>query len=211
MRKRRNTDGDAAAVVQDGADDHAGRAPAPASSDTVLLGRIVAAHGLRGEVKILTYTEAPENIAAYGPLSDGKGRSFNIDDVRPQKGGAVVARLAGVADRNGAERLRGTELYISRQCLPAPDEEEWYYSDLVGLQAVTPAGEPFGEVVSVQNFGAGDLLELRRPGERQTQFLAFTQANVPAVDIAGGTMTIVPPREIIAAPPEDEGAPGDGV
>lgn len=206
MRKRPNIENTL------GADDKGARAGTvePAAperdADMVLLGRIVAAHGLRGEVKILAFTETPENIAAYGLLNDGRGREFRIDELRPQKGEAVIARLAGVTDRTAAEKLRGTELYVSRDCLPVPDEEEWYYSDLVGLQAVTPDGGAFGEVVSVQNFGAGDLLELRVPAERQTVFLAFTHANVPAVDIKTGRITVVLPDEIIAAPEQESDA-----
>lgn len=207
MRKKRTNNG------QPGGTDTAARADAtedaPAVSSAgngmVLLGRIVAAQGLKGEVKILTFTELPENIAAYGPLSDGKGATFRIDDLRLSKGEAVIARLAGINDRTAAERLRGTELYVATDSLPAPDKEEWYYRDLIGMQAVTAEGAPFGEVVSVQNFGAGDLLEFRAPEARHTFFLAFTLANVPTVDIKARQIIVVPPEEEIARP-EEEGA-----
>jgi 16S rRNA processing protein RimM len=204
MRKRPPAENMTGAADKGARADSTESLPPALDGERVLLGRIVAAHGLRGEVKILTFTEAPDNIAAYGPLSDGRGRDFRIDHLRHLKGEAVIARLVGVADRAAAEKLRGTELYVSRDCLPLAEEEEWYYSDLVGLQAMTPDGQTFGEVVSVQNFGAGDLLELRRDGERQTVFLAFTHKNVPTVDIKSGRVIVVPPEEIIASPDQEK-------
>jgi 16S rRNA processing protein RimM len=210
VRKRRNTNDEADAAVARGADAIVDTST-PSGADRVLLGRIVAAHGLRGEVKILTYTEVPENIVSYGPLTDAKGRGFRITDLRPLKGEAVVAQIAGVNSRTAAENLRGTELYVPRDCLPETDGDEWYCDDLVGLQAVTLEGEPFGEVISVQNFGAGDLLELRLPGQRHTVFLAFTHASVPAVDIEAKRVTVVPPAEIIAQPEADSTPDADAV
>lgn len=156
----------------------------------VLLGRIVGAHGIRGEARIASFTEPPEHIAAYGPLTDGEGRSFSIERLRPIKGAAVAAQLAGITDRAAAEALKGTELYIAREKLPEPDEDEWYYQDLIGLRALSPNGEAIGEVVAVQNFGAGDLLEIRPPGGRQTLLVAFTKAAVPVVDVKGGHVVV---------------------
>jgi 16S rRNA processing protein RimM len=165
------------------------------SDERVLLGRITGAHGLKGEVKIATFTAEPEDVAAYGPLTSADGSTvFEIASLRHASGSAVVARLRGVADRNAAERLRGTDLFVSRASLPAADEDEFYHSDLTGLSAFSPDGEPLGEVVSVQNFGAGDMLELRQPGGRQTQLIPFENAYVPKVDLEAKRITIVIPN-----------------
>ena len=166
------------------------------ADDRILLGRIAGAQGLRGEVKINSFTADPENIAAYGPLTDGKGRQFAIDRVRHLKGGAVVAVLAGIKDRAAAEALQGTELYVARDRLPEADEDEWYYEDLVGLRAVSPQGDEIGEVLSVQNFGAGDLLEIRPADARQSRFVPFTKAAVPIVDVKNGRIVVDPPEEM---------------
>ena len=140
---------------------------AAAKPSRILLGRIAGAHGIRGEVLIKTFTEAPENIGAYGPLSDASGtRTFKIKSVRATPKG-VVARLAGVDDRNAAEALKGIELYVERARLPAAAEGEFYHADLIGLTAVDGDGKPIGEIVAVQNFGAGDLLEIRLAGSSQ--------------------------------------------
>jgi 16S rRNA processing protein RimM len=169
---------------------------ATGEGDLVLLGRISGAHGIRGDVKITSFTAVPEDIAAYGPLTDGKGSNFTIERLRPLKGMGIAAQLRGIADRNAAEALKGVELYVARSKLPEPDEDEWYYSDLVGLAAVNGDGDTVGEVVAVQDFGAGDLLEIRQPGERHTLLLPFTRASVPVVDVKAGRVVIVPPEEM---------------
>ncbi len=170
--------------------------PEPSRGDMVLLGRITGAQGLKGEVRITTFTEAPENITAYGPLTAGDGRIFQIEDLRFIKGAAVAARLTGIADRTAAEALRGVDLYVSRDGLPAPDENEWYYDDLVGLAAVSPEGAEIGEVIAVQNYGAGDLLEIRQPDARQTLLVAFTKKAVPVVDTAARRIVVCPQEDI---------------
>ena len=166
------------------------------AGDRILLGRIAGAQGLRGEVKINSFTADPEDIAAYGPLADGSGRPFVIERVRHLKGGAVVAMLAGVKDRSAAEALQGTELYVARDQLPQADEDEWYYEDLVGLKAVSPEGDAIGEVLSVQNFGAGDLLEIRLADKRQSRFVPFTRDVVPVVDVKNGRIVVELPEEV---------------
>jgi 16S rRNA processing protein RimM len=169
---------------------------APKDSDErVLLGRISGAHGLKGEVKIATFTAEPEDVAAYGPLTSADGSAtFEIASLRPTPGSAVIARLRGVADRNAAEALRGTELFVPRSVLPPADEDEYYHSDLVGLSAISPDGEPLGEIVTVQNFGAGDLLELRLSNGRQTLLIPFESAHVPKVDLEAKRITIIIPN-----------------
>lgn len=172
--------------------------------DLVQLGRIAGAQGLRGEVKINSFTAAPEDIATYGPLTDRAGRPFTIERVRHLKGGAVVALLAGVKDRGAAEALHGTELYVARAQLPEADEDEWYYDDLIGLTAVSPGGDTIGEVLSVQNFGAGDLLELRLLEKRQSRFVPFTKAVAPLVDVKNRRIVVDLPEEVDEQPAPDE-------
>lgn len=167
----------------------------------VLLGRIVTVHGIRGEVVIDSFTGAPEDIGAYGPLQTKDGaRELAIKVVRVTPKGGVVARIPGVADRNAAEALRGTELYARRDQLPAAEEGEYYYADLAGLRAEDEAGNAIGSVVAVQNYGAGDLLEVRLAGQSATELIPFTDAYVPVVDVAAGRVVVVIP----AAAPGDE-------
>jgi 16S rRNA processing protein RimM len=163
------------------------------ASSRLLLGRIAGAHGIRGEVLIHAYTSAPEDIGAYGPLSDaGAKRSFEIAIVRTTPKG-VVARIAGIADRTGAEALKGVELYVSRERLPAAAEDEFYHADLIGLAAVDPAGKTIGEIVAVPNYGAGDLLEIRLAGSAKTELIPFTATAVPQIDIAAKRVVVVMP------------------
>jgi 16S rRNA processing protein RimM len=159
----------------------------------ILLGRIVSAHGIRGEVVIDSFTGAAEDIAAYGALATEDGRKLDIKLVRTTPKGGVIARVAGVADRNGAEALRGTALYAQRGQLPELEEGEFYYEDLAGLRADNEAGEQIGQVVAVQNYGAGDLLEVRLEGQRATELIPFTDAFVPVVDVAAGRVVVVVP------------------
>lgn len=161
----------------------------------ILLGHIAGAHGIRGEVLIKTYTEAPENVGAYGPLSDEGGtRTFNLKSARATPKG-VVARLQGVDDRNAAEALKGIALYIERERLPAAADGEFYHADLIGLAAVDGDGKPLGEIVAVQNYGAGDLLEIRLTGSSKTELVPFTDAAVPEVDIAARRVVVILPSE----------------
>jgi 16S rRNA processing protein RimM len=173
----------------------------------ILLCRIAGAHGIRGEVLIHTYTEAPENIGAYDALSDASGeRQFKIRIVRVTPKG-VIARLAGIADRNAAEALKGVELYIERARLPAIADGEFYYADLVGLAAVDVDGQTIGSVVSVQNFGAGDLLEIRLSGSSKTELVPFRDAFVPEVDLAARRVVVALPSAVTDDP---EGEAGEG-
>ena len=182
----------------------AGAASAAAGSSDrrrILLGRIAAAHGIRGDVLVKTFTERPEDIAAYGPLDDGQGRSFKLKVLRVTPRGDVVARIGGIGDRNTAEALKGTQLYIDRNRLPPPAEDQFYHADLIGLVAVDPDGRPVGEVVAVHNHGAGDILEIRLAGASKTELVAFTDAFVPEVDLAGRRVVL----RLDAASAEDQG------
>lgn len=164
----------------------------------VCLGVITGVHGLKGEVKIKSYTQEPCSVAAYGELEDEAGvRIFGIEEVRPLKGDMVVARIASIGGRNEAEALKGISLYVAREKLSEPDEGEWYYSDLIGLEAAGEDGALLGEVISVQNFGAGDLLEILLTGDKKTVLLPFTAEAVPEIDIAGGRVTVSPPEGLL--------------
>ena len=170
-----------------------------------LMGVVSGARGLAGEVRIRTYTERPEDIAAYGPLSDEAGtRRFDIVAVKPLKDG-VVARIAGIDDRAAAEALKGVRLYVARAALPQPEPESWYHGDLIGLAAVAPDGATLGSVEAVRNFGAGDLLEIAFSGRRTTELVPFTKALVPEVDVAAGRIVLALPDKFFDPGETEEG------
>ena len=161
----------------------------------ICIARIGAAHGVRGAVKLWTFTEDPLAVKTYGPLVTKDGaRSFEIATTREAKG-HLVATLKGIATREDAERLNGIELYIAREKLPATDENEYYHADLIGLTAVDATHEPLGRVVAIHNFGAGDIIEIAPPGGT-TLLLPFTHAVVPSVDLKGGRVVVEVPAEI---------------
>ncbi len=161
----------------------------------ICLARIGAAHGVRGAVKLWTFTEDPLAVKHYGPLVTKDGaRQFEVTHVREAKG-HLVATLKGVATREEAERLNGIELYVARDKLPATDENEYYHADLIGLAAVNAAGEPLGRVIAIHNFGAGDIIEIAPPNGA-TMLLPFTNAVVPTIDLEGGRVVIELPDEI---------------
>jgi 16S rRNA processing protein RimM len=159
----------------------------------VLLGEIGAAQGLKGEVRVRSYTEEPAGITAYGPLQDETGRKIEIESLRATPK-ALIARIKGVTTREAAEALAHTKLYVPRAMLPERGEEEWYHADLVGLAAVGRDGAPLGKVVAIQNFGAGDLLEVKPIGGGATVLVPFTRDTVPEIDVEGGRLTLVPPE-----------------
>jgi 16S rRNA processing protein RimM len=168
----------------------------------ICIARIGAAHGVRGAVKLWTFTEDPLAVARYGPLAtkDG-GRQFEVAHAREAKG-HLVATLKGVATREDAERLNGIELYIARDRLPATADDEYYHADLIGLAAVNATGEPVGRVIAIHNFGAGDIIEIAPP-QGAAMLLPFTNAVVPTVDLAGGRVVIELPVEIEGDGPAD--------
>ncbi|MGJ0532157.1 MAG: ribosome maturation factor RimM [Methylocystis sp.] len=162
----------------------------------LLLGRFGAPHGVRGDIRLQSFTSDPLAIATYDGLTDKSGsRHFRLRAVRPQGKDMLVAQVEGVDDRAGAEALSRVELYIPREALSPPEEEEFYIADLIGLRAETAEGEVMGVVVAVRNFGAGDILEIR-PLHGETILLPFTKAVVPIVDVAGGRVVVEPPAEV---------------
>lgn len=161
----------------------------------ILLGRAGAAHGIKGDVSVTTFTGDPAAIGSYGALTDKTGsKSYKVRVVRLTPKGSVIARFEGVNDRNGAEAMNGIDLYVERQSLPAAAEGEYYHADLIGLKAVDPNGAAVGEIIAVENFGAGDLLEIRLAGGGDTAFVPFTNACVPAIDIEAARATVIMPE-----------------
>jgi len=160
----------------------------------ILVGRVAGAFGVRGEIRINAFTDDPAALVRYRDLKRADGApALTLTGGRPHKG-ALVARANEVATREDAEALRGLELYLPREALPAPDEDEYYLADLIGLAAVSPAGETLGQIKSVQNFGAGDLLEIAPP-EGPTWWVPFTHEAAPEVRIGGGVVVVVRPAE----------------
>jgi len=161
----------------------------------ICVARIGAPHGVRGAVKLWTFTEDPLAVRHYGPLVTKDGaRQFEVTHVREAKG-HLVATLKGIATREEAERLNGVELYVAREKLPDTSADEYYHADLIGLAAVDAAGEPLGRVIAIHNFGAGDIIEVAPPNGA-TMLLPFTNAVVPTVDLEGGRVVIELPDEI---------------
>src|SRR4051794_19189769 len=167
----------------------------------ICVARIGAAHGVRGAVKLWTFTEDPLAVRRYGPLATKDGaRWFEVTHAREAKG-HLVATLKGIATREEAERLNGIELYIAREKLPATQRDEYYHADLIGLAGVDAAAQPIGRVIAIHNFGAGDIIEIAPP-HGATMLLPFTHAVVPTVDLAGGRVVIELPGEVDGDDPD---------
>jgi 16S rRNA processing protein RimM len=160
----------------------------------VLVGRVAGAFGVKGELRITSYTDDPAALVRYRDLKRSDGAlALTLTTGRAQKG-ALVGRAREVATREDAEALRGLQLFVPRDLLPPPDEDEFYLADLIGLAAVAPDGVPLGRIKSVQNFGAGDLLEIA-PEAGPTWWAPFTRDAVPEVNIAQGVVVVVKPAE----------------
>lgn len=191
--------------------------PISATSDKLLLmGAVLGAHGIKGEVKVKSFAAKPSDIAGYGPLTDaGERRSFELTVVGTGDAtrGILIARIAGVTDRNAAEALKGTELYVARERLPhLTDADEFYFADLIGLLAVDQGGKPYGRVVSVDNYGAGDLLLVAPDGEGDAEdsfVVPFTKAFVPRVEVAAGKLVLDLPADFFEVPEQEPEAGED--
>jgi 16S rRNA processing protein RimM len=167
----------------------------------ICLGQIGAPHGVRGEVRLHSFTADPQAIAGYGPLETDDGRVVEIETLRAAKD-HFVARLAGVADRAAAARLTNLKLYVPRERLPEPGAaDEFYHADLIGLAVVDRAGERLGSIVAIHNFGAGDLIEMRPDDGAETELIPFDAAHVPAVDVAAGKIVIDMAAQAKTSPP----------
>lgn len=165
------------------------------SDKLVLVGQVGGAFGVRGEVKITAFTDDPMALLAYSPLLRADGSvGLTLTGARPDKKG-VVARAKEVGAKEQADALRGLRLYVARDRLPEPDEDEFYLTDLVGLEARGADGTVLGRVKSVQNFGAGDILEIAPAMGGQTWYLPFTRDAVPDIHVAEGWLRAVPPND----------------
>ena len=175
------------------------------SEGRVLLGIVAAPHGVRGLVRIRSFTEDPMDIAAYGELSDETGKKqYRVEALSAVKG-AVLARIEGVADRTAAEAVRGLRLYVERERLPATGEREWYEADLIGLAAFDRDGRDWGKVMAFHDFGAGRTMEVSGgSASRHSVMLPFTDAAVPEIDVEGGKVTIDPPAGLLTGGPAKE-------
>ncbi len=168
------------------------------SKDRICVGAIAGAFGVQGEVRLKSFCTEPTAVADYGPLFTEDGsRSFKVKLTRPLAGG-LGARLSGIATKEEADALKGVNLYADRDRLPKLPDDEYYYTDLIGLEVRDPGGAPLGKVVNVHNHGAGDILEISplpgTPGAKGPLLLPFTLAIVPLVDIAAGILVADPPE-----------------
>jgi len=177
------------------------------SRELICVGAITGARGLKGEVRIKSFTADPKGISAYGDVFEENGEKSYSIRITGQAKGQVLARLDGVDDRTAAEALKGTRLYVPKSALPEPEEDEFYFADLVGLRADLKAGGKLGSIKEVHDFGAGAILEVTG-GEAGIVMVPFTRAVVPEVDLAAGRVVIDPPPGLLE-PPEPEGS-GEG-
>jgi len=159
----------------------------------ICVGAIMGAFGVQGEVRLKSFCAHPADIENYSPLSTESGDSYEISLTGTVKGG-FGARLSGVADKEAADALRGTRLYARRQDLPSLPDDEYYHADLIGLTVLDTGGIELGKVTSVQDFGAGDILEIYGKGMKEAALLPFTLANVPTVDLAAKKIIVDPPE-----------------
>ena len=168
-----------------------------ASSQRVAVGVFGAPHGVRGEMRLKSFTGDPLAIVDYKPLTDKSGqRRFVLKKARPFKDDLLIVSVEGVADRDAAAKLTNLEVFASRDVMPAAEEDEFYHADLIGLQAKEPDGKIIGFVLAVHNFGAGDIIEIKPVDGGQTLLLPFTKAIVPHINLADETITIMMPEEI---------------
>lgn len=162
----------------------------------VCVAAIAGAYGVRGETRVKSFTAEPRAFADYGPLATEDGRRFEARITRALSGGFAV-RLSGVATREAAEAMKGVRLHVPRERLPAPQDEEFYHADLIGLSVFDPGGAALGRVRAVQDYGAGDFLEVTTPDGKQL-LLPFTRLAVPTVDLSAGRIVADPPEELVA-------------
>jgi 16S rRNA processing protein RimM len=175
----------------------------------ILMATVGAAQGLRGEVRVRSYTSDPTALGDYGKLHTEDGQAFEILEIREAKN-VVVVRFRGINDRNAAEALAGLELFVERDNLPDEelDDDEFYYADLEGLEVVDRDGKSYGTVSAVHDFGAGDLLEIKGPGRRPA-LIPFSEAAVLEIDLEGGTVLIDPMAAGLVEDPDDGGPKPD--
>jgi 16S rRNA processing protein RimM len=168
----------------------------PPRSGLILIAQAAGAFGVRGELRLTAFSEDPAALLRYGELRGEDGAvALTLTSGRVDGHGALIARAREVATREDAQALRGVKLYIDRAVLPEPEPDEFYHADLIGMAARSPAGEAIGRVKSVQNFGAGDLLEIAPADGGPSWWLPFTLAAVPEVRLAEGWLVVDRPAE----------------
>jgi 16S rRNA processing protein RimM len=160
----------------------------------VLFAAILGAHGLKGEVRLKTFTATLETLGAYGPLHAKDGRAFTLASLRAVKDGEAVASFEEIADRDAAEKLKGVELFVARSALPPAASDEFYHADLVGLAAEDTQGRRIGRVAAIHNYGASDVLVVARDDGGEV-LIAFTRENVPEIDVKSGRLIVAVPEE----------------
>ena len=166
-------------------------------SDRLLMGVIAGAHGVHGEVRVKSFTAVPDDLINMGPFTDMSGSGKYLIKFTGRSRGLLLGAVNSVRDRNSAEALRGTKLYVKRDVLPPVEEDEFYYADLVGLKVFLESNKFYGEVKSVQEYGAGDVLEIIRENG-QTDLLPFTLEIFPKIEIKANRLVIAPPKTIEA-------------
>ena len=177
---------------------------APSATSLVCLGAIAGAHGIKGLVRLKSFTARAQDIAAYGPLQDAGGtRHFELALTGTSRG-ALIARIKGIENRDAAERLKGEKLYVTRDRLPPAEAGEFYQADLIGLAAEREDGTKLGRIVAVHDFGGGPSLEIA-PESGATLMVPFTATVVPVVDITGGRIVVAPPEGLLDATPRRKG------
>lgn len=166
-------------------------------SDLICVGTIAGAFGVQGEVRLKSFTAEPTAIADYSPLTteDGKN-SYTVTLTRPINNG-FAARLGGVKTKEEADALKGVKLFADRSKLPDLPDDEFYHTDLIGLEVYDTGGALLGKVKTVQNHGAGDLLEIHGAGLSATVLIPFTLEIVPTVDLKAGRIIVDPPEGLI--------------
>ena len=172
----------------------------------ICVGVITRPKGLRGAVRITSYTARPADVAAYGPPHAGiGGETLDITVREVVKDNVVVVKIAGISDRDAAEALRGTKLYLPSDALPPAGVDCFYYAEIIGLRVETVDGDAYGKVVDLHDFGAGHILEITPEEGGETMLLPFTRAVVPVIDLDGNRLVIEPPRVSYAEPRESDG------
>jgi 16S rRNA processing protein RimM len=166
-------------------------------TDDILLGVVIGAQGLGGEARVKAFTETPERLGAYGPLRTDQGRVLEVAATRMVKADVVAVRFKGIDDRSSAEALAGIKLFVSRETLPATEQDEFYHADLIGLRAQDNEGRVLGEIRAIHNFGAGDVLEIQHSDE-STLLLPFTKEFVPQIHLTDKYVVVSEPVDVEA-------------
>jgi 16S rRNA processing protein RimM len=160
----------------------------------VLLAAVIGAQGLKGEVKAKIFTATPDSLPRYGALHTKDGRRLSITAFRTSKEGEAVIAFEGIRDRNAAEALKGTELFVPRNALPETDDDEFYHADLIGLEAQDSEGRVIGKISALHNFGAGDVMEIALP-DGDHVLISFTRETVPTINVAQGFVMVAVPED----------------